>query len=125
MSTRIIRTPLWPGWQRRERPCRGPRDEQSETQATTITVIHINNNTTGVLSITRGGTGATGRSARERDEGRMVADAPDQAERRARPRERRALSTARPPRVRMRVRNPCFFLRFRLLGWNVRFTMAP
>ena len=71
------------------------------------------------------GTGATGRNTRERDEGRMVADAPDQAERRARPRERRALSTARPPRVRMRVRNPCFFLRFRLLGWNVRFTMAP
>ena len=73
----------------------------------------------------REGTGATGRGACERDEGRMVADAPDQAERRARPRERRALSTARPPRVRMRVRNPCFFLRFRLLGWNVRFTMAP
>lgn len=69
--------------------------------------------------------GAAGRGSGERDEGRMVADAPDQAERRARPRERRALSTARPPRVRMRVRNPCFFLRFRLLGWNVRFTMAP
>jgi len=29
---------------------------------------------------------------------------------------------ARPPRVRMRVRKPWVFLRFRLLGWNVRFT---
>lgn len=54
----------------------------------------------------------------------MVADAPDQAERRARPRERRFLSTARPPRVRMRRRKPCFFLRFRLFGWKVRFTLA-
>jgi hypothetical protein len=30
--------------------------------------------------------------------------------------------TARPPRVRMRLRKPCVFLRFRVLGWNVRFT---
>ena len=39
-----------------------------------------------------------------------------QAESRARPRSRRALSTARPPLVDMRWRNPCFLARFRLFG---------
>jgi len=39
---------------------------------------------------------------------------------RARPLRRRAASTARPARVRMRSRNPCVFARRRLFGWNVR-----
>jgi hypothetical protein len=52
----------------------------------------------------------------------MAADAPDQADSRARPRRRRVLITARPARVRIRCRNPCFFFRFRLFGWKVRFT---
>ena len=51
-----------------------------------------------------------------------VADAPDQAERRFRPRARRARMTALPPRVRIRMRKPCVLARLRLLGWNVRFT---
>jgi hypothetical protein len=55
-------------------------------------------------------------------ERRTVADAPDQAPSRFRPRLRRARSTARPPRVRIRTRNPWVFFRLRVLGWNVRFT---
>ena len=43
---------------------------------------------------------------REGLERRTVANAPDQAERRFRPRARRARSTARPPLVRMRRRKP-------------------
>ena len=35
---------------------------------------------------------------------------------------RRALRTARPARVAIRARNPCFLARRRLFGWNVRFT---
>jgi len=58
----------------------------------------------------------------ESGEGCTAPDAPDQAERRVRPRWRRVLSTARPPRVRIRDRKPWRFFRFRLLGWNVRFT---
>ena len=38
-----------------------------------------------------------------------------------RPLRRRAESTARPDRVRIRTRNPCVRLRRRLLGWYVRF----
>ena len=34
---------------------------------------------------------------------------------------RRRLITLRPPGVAIRARNPCFFLRRRLLGWKVRF----
>src|SRR5712671_5172151 len=49
-------------------------------------------------------------------------DAPDQAERRERPLVRRRRITARPARLRIRSRNPCFFFRFRLFGWYVRFT---
>ncbi len=49
-------------------------------------------------------------------------DAPDQAERRERPLVRRRRITARPARLRIRRRNPCFFFRFRLFGWYVRFT---
>ena len=46
---------------------------------------------------------------REGLERRTVADAPDQAERRLRPRARRARSTARPPLVRIRRRKPWVF----------------
>jgi hypothetical protein len=49
-------------------------------------------------------------------EGRTVPDSGNQAERRLRPRWRRFFSTARPPRVRMRNRNPWVFFRLRLLG---------
>lgn len=55
-------------------------------------------------------------------EGRTVADAPDQAASRFRPRDRRDRRTARPPRVRIRTRKPCVFLRLRVFGWYVRFT---
>jgi hypothetical protein len=41
----------------------------------------------------------------------------DQADRRARPLARRADSTARPARVRIRSRNPWVFARRRLFGW--------
>lgn len=40
----------------------------------------------------------------------------DQADRRWRPLSRRAFKTARPARVFMRARKPCFFERRRLLG---------
>ena len=46
-----------------------------------------------------------------------------QALRRARPLARRALMTARPPRVRIRARNPWVRLRLTSLGWNVLFMM--
>jgi hypothetical protein len=59
---------------------------------------------------------------RERLEGRTVADRLAQAASRLRPRARRDLSTARPPRVRIRERNPWVFFRLRLFGWYVRFT---
>ncbi len=50
------------------------------------------------------------------EEGVALADPVDQADRRARPLARRDLSTARPARVLMRARNPCFRARRRLLG---------
>jgi hypothetical protein len=53
-----------------------------------------------------------------------IGESPDQAERRRRPLARRDLRTARPARVDIRCRNPCFFARRRLFGWNVRFTHA-
>jgi hypothetical protein len=62
---------------------------------------------------------------REGLERRTVADAPDQAERRFRPRARRARSTARPPLVRMRRRKPWVLARLRLFGWYVRFNAEP
>lgn len=55
-------------------------------------------------------------------EGGSVPDAPDQADSLWRPFRRRARMTARPPRVDMRFRKPCFLARLRTLGWNVRFT---
>jgi hypothetical protein len=67
---------------------------------------------------------AAGRPGEGR-EGRTIANSPDQAESRFRPRARRERRTARPPRVRMRVRKPCVFLRFRVFGWYVRFTGPP
>src|SRR6478609_3183244 len=42
------------------------------------------------------------------------------AESSVRPLERRAERMARPARVRMRRRKPCFLARRRLFGWNVR-----
>jgi hypothetical protein len=45
-----------------------------------------------------------------------------QAEMRLRPLARRRLSTRRPALVDIRFRNPCRRARFKLLGWNVRFT---
>ncbi len=62
---------------------------------------------------------------REGLERRTVANAPDQAERRFRPRARRARSTARPPLVRMRRRKPWVLARLRLFGWYVRFNEEP
>jgi hypothetical protein len=41
----------------------------------------------------------------------------DQADRRLRPRARRAAITLRPPTVAMRARKPCRRLRTILLGW--------
>ena len=63
-------------------------------------------------------------------EGRRVTDPPEggahgQAERRWRPLRRRALRMVRPARVDMRWRKPWFLARFRVLGWNVRFTKRP
>ena len=46
----------------------------------------------------------------------------DQADSRLRPFRRRAFNTARPARVDMRARKPCFTDRRFLLGWYVRFT---
>ena len=51
-------------------------------------------------------------------------DRNDQAERVLRPLARRRLITARPERVRMRRRKPCFMWRRRLFGWNVRLPFA-
>ncbi len=51
---------------------------------------------------------------------RRRADGAGQTLTRARPLRRRAESTARPARVRMRSRKPCVFARRRLFGWNVR-----
>ena len=64
----------------------------------------------------------TGRCPREFPKRCMVANVPDQAESRARPRRRRVFTTLRPAWVRIRRRNPCFLLRFRWFGWKVRFT---
>ena len=54
-----------------------------------------------------------------------VESACDQTLRRLRPLARRALRTLRPPLVAMRARKPWVRLRFRLLGWNVRFMRSP
>ncbi len=73
----------------------------------------------------RDGAGSPPAGPREGLERRTVADAPDQAERRFRPRARRARSTARPPLVRMRRRKPWVLARLRLFGWYVRFNEEP
>ena len=66
---------------------------------------------------------STGRGAGEDREGRMAADAEDQAESRARPRGAPRLQHgASGAGAHPAARNPCFFLRFRLFGWKVRFT---
>lgn len=56
------------------------------------------------------------------DEKLPAFDSPDQADSRARPLSLRDFRMARPARVDIRFRKPCFFARLRLLGWNVRFT---
>jgi hypothetical protein len=48
-----------------------------------------------------------------------------QTAKRARPFARRALITARPPRVFMRTRKPCVRLRRVTEGWYVRFMTSP
>jgi hypothetical protein len=48
---------------------------------------------------------------------------PGFTETRLRPLARRRDRTFWPPWVFMRVRNPCFLLRLRRLGWNVRLGM--
>jgi hypothetical protein len=48
---------------------------------------------------------------------RFQQDEPPQTAIRFRPFRRRALSTLRPPLVRIRARNPCVFLRRLLCGW--------
>ena len=60
--------------------------------------------------------------ARKTGESDASRNTTDHADRRARPLERRDFNTARPALVFIRLRNPCFFARRRLLGWNVRFT---
>ncbi len=35
------------------------------------------------------------------------------------------LNTLRPPGVLILALNPCLFLRFLMLGWNVRFILPP
>src|SRR5690606_40575909 len=48
----------------------------------------------------------------------------DYAESSVRPLLRRAFTIARPARVRIRARKPCFLARRRLLGWKVRLLIA-
>jgi hypothetical protein len=50
---------------------------------------------------------------------------PTATARRLRPRRRRRFSTSRPRRVRIRARNPCLFVRFRLRGRYVGFIGNP
>ena len=52
----------------------------------------------------------------KRGEADSSRNATDHADKRARPLERRDFKTARPPLVFIRLRNPCFFARRRLLG---------
>jgi CheY-like chemotaxis protein len=65
--------------------------------------------------------GMSAAAACQRLKRRLTTDAPNQAERFARPLVRRRRITARPARLRIRSRKPCFFLRLRLFGWYVRF----
>src|SRR5699024_4594202 len=53
-----------------------------------------------------------------------IVSGPPQAESSARPLERRAFRMARPARVRIRARKPCFLALRRLFGWNVRLLMV-
>jgi hypothetical protein len=66
--------------------------------------------------------GCTTATAHQRPKRCLTTDAPDQAESLERPLLRRCRITARPARLRIRRRKPCFFLRFLLFGWYVRFT---
>jgi hypothetical protein len=67
----------------------------------------------------------SGLSCRPRGKARErlpVLDGPDQADSFSLPLARRALRMARPARVDIRWRNPCFLDRLRLFGWKVLFT---
>ena len=55
--------------------------------------------------------------------GKVYSRKPGFTETRFRPLARRRESTFLPPWVFMRVRKPCFLLRLRRLGWNVRLGM--
>jgi hypothetical protein len=55
-------------------------------------------------------------ASRHRTKCCAITNSPDQADRLARPLLRRRAITARPPRVRIRPRNPWVFFRFRLFG---------
>jgi len=57
-----------------------------------------------------------GANAAKAGETSAFGDATDHADKRARPLERRDRNTARPPLVFIRLRNPCFLARRRLLG---------
>jgi hypothetical protein len=77
-------------------------------------------------------TGTLPATAEHRDDVASVAEAVrrdrshgGQADSFDRPRRRRFFTMARPARVRMRERNPCFLFRRRLLGWYVRFMDRP
>jgi len=53
-----------------------------------------------------------------------VPNPPDHTVSRARPLARRDFNTARPARVLIRARNPCFLARRRAFGWYVRFMVS-
>ena len=61
------------------------------------------------------------RTGEHHEAGRRPAALDDQADRRLRPRARRAARTRRPPAVFMRARKPCSLARWRFLGWKVCF----
>jgi len=55
----------------------------------------------------------------------LAGQATNHADKRARPFRRRERRTARPPRVLIRERKPCFFARLRTLGWYGLFIVNP
>lgn len=75
-----------------------------------------------VGSRSRGGLSAARVASLHKDSPAVKAS---QTVRRLRPLRRRRERIARPWRVLMRKRKPCFFFRRRLLGWYVLFTMSP
>jgi len=121
----------------REQECLVQRDRGTQPPARPIALHRVAEAPTDGVGHPRRVVGSVGEEAqrdragslpagpREGLERRTVANAPDQAERRLRPRARRARSTARPPLVRIRRRKPWVLARLRLLGWYVRFKEEP